>query len=88
MLKSILKTHVEGEEEPQGSLMPGKLTGWLASPRGAQLLPACPPRLPLSLPYFINFLQGKEWPGVRENLGEQESREGKMMLSWPWGEFF
>lgn len=67
MLKSILKTHVEGEEEPQGSLMPGKLTGWLASLRGAQLLPACPSKTPFEPPVPYKFLTGK---GVARGEGE------------------
>lgn len=58
MLKSILKTHFEGEEEPQGSLMPEKMTGWLASPRGAQLLPACPSKALFEPPVPYKFLTG------------------------------
>lgn len=69
MLKSILKTHFEGEEEPQGSLMPEKLTGWLASPRGAQLLPACPSKAPFVSPIPYKFLRGK---GVAGGKGELE----------------
>lgn len=58
---------LRGEEEPQGSLMPEKLTGWLASPRGAQLLPACPSKAPFEPPVPNRFLIGK---GVARSKGE------------------
>lgn len=47
--------------------MPEKLTGWLASPRGAQLLPACPCKAPFEPPVPYKFLIGK---GVARSKGE------------------
>lgn len=71
MLKSILKAHFEEEEKPQESLMPEDGATGLASPRGAQLLPACPPKATFEPPYPVTFLQAEGRLGVRESLGQR-----------------